>query len=411
MEQVNIEGRRSGVGFVSHKDTLANALSRVLAERVTLFDEDMSVGRKGFLAYLKALTGNIVKIVPANGSASGVRAAEKGLRVVCGSHQGYIPDGAWTKDKMPFTFSQIRVLPCNAVMPNLGSVELAEALARVLPFTTSDEARPVLQCVKLVVKDGKLTLVGVDGFRLAIANLDFADGEGEALIHKDDLRGLIPALRKAKRVRLALEQKADNGELLVKYAIIDTELVRYKLPSQEGSYPDYDKVIPTEFSASASFDTKEAIKASRSLLAFWYDDQTKPLYRRLILTIGDGKVTIEAKEDRGTAEVKAETEGEGKIAVNGKYFLEALKACDGIVSLQVANPTSPMLFSVDGYQVTVMPMMIEEAEAKAEPKAEAETKRKRKGRKAKTEKAETGESEPSDADLAEIEAELEPVGV
>lgn len=372
MEQVNIEGKRSGDGFVAHKDTLANALSRVLAERVTLFDDDVTIGRKGFLDYLKALAGsNIVKVVPANGSASELQATSKGVKVVCGSHQSYIPDGAWTKNEPPYTFSQIRVSPCNAVMPNLGSVELAEALARVLPFTTSDEARPVLQCLKLEVKEGKLTLVSSDGYRLAIASLNFANGEDwEALIHRDDVKGLIPALRKAKRARLAIEQKSDDGNLLAKYVAIDTELVRYKLPNQDGSYPDYGKVMPTEFSCNASFDTKEAIKASRSLLTVWYDDNTKPLYHPLVLTISDGKVVIEAKEDRGKAKIEAETSGEGKIAVNGKYLLETLRACSGIVSLQMATPNSPMLFSADDYQVILMPIAMSEL-AKTEGKTEA----------------------------------------
>jgi len=432
LEQVNIEGKRSGDGFVAHKDTLANALSRVLAERVTLFDDDVTVGRKGFLTYLKALAGsNVVKIVPANSSASALQATDKGVKVVCGSHQSYIPDGAWTKDKMPFTFSQIRVSPCNAIMPNLGSVELAEALARVLPFTTSDEERPVLQCIKLAVKDGKLTLVSSDGFRLAIANLNFANGEDwEALIHRDNLKGLIPALRKAKRTRLAVEQKAYDDNLLAKYAIIDTELVKYKLPNQDGNYPDYGKVIPSEFTANASFDTKEAIKACRSLLAFWYYDQTKPLDRPLILTIGNGKVAIEAKEDRGKAEIEAETSGEGKITVNGKYLLETLKACGGIVNLQIVSPSSPMLFSSDGYQVVLMPLFMGSASEQAEQKAEAtgqaeskavaeakkiakeaeaekpKSKAKRKA-KAKTKKV-VAETEATEAELAEIEAE-EPV--
>jgi len=421
LEQVNIEGKRSGDGFVAHKDTLSNALSRVLAERVTLFDDDVTVGRKGFLDYLKALAGsNIVKVVPANGSASELQATSKGIKVVCGSHQSYIPDRAWISDKMPYTFSQIRVSPCNAVMPNLGSVELAEALARVLPFTTSDEARPVLQCLKLEVKEGKLTLVSSDGYRLAIASLNFANGEDwEALIHRDDVKGLIPALRKAKRARLAIEQKSDDGNLLAKYVAIDTELVRYKLPNQDSSYPDYGKVMPTEFSCNASFDTKEAIKASRSLLTVWYDDNTKPLYHPLVLTIGDGKVAIEAKEDRGKAKIEAETSGEGKIAVNGKYLLETLRACGGIVSLQMATPNSPMLFSADGYQVILMPIAMSElakteatsqaegeaiAEAeKVAKKAEAKLKGKAK-RKGKTKKV-VAETEPTEAELAEIEAE------
>jgi len=392
LEQANIEGKRSGEGFVAHKDSLVNALSRVLAERVTLFDGDVTVGRKGFTSYLKALAGsNIVKIVPANGNASGVQVADKGIKVVCGSYQSYIPEGAWIrtgKGEIPFSFCQIRVSPSNAIMPNLGSIELAEALARVLPFTTSDEKRPVLQCLKLEVKEGKLTLVGADGYRLAIANLDFADGEGwEALIQRDDIRGLIPALRKAKRTRLAIEQKADNDNLLAKYVVIDTELVRYKLPCQEGNFPDYGKVIPKEFSCSASFDTKEAIRASRSLLTFWYDDDTKPLYRPLIVAVGNGKVTIEAKEDRGKAEIEAETSGEGNIAVNGKYLIEVLRACGGIVNLQMSSPTSPMLFSSNGYQITVMPMFMGSASEQAEQKAKAEAEAKPKGkvkRRAKT---------------------------
>ena len=70
---MNIEGKRSGEGFVSHKAILVNALSRALAERVVLID--FTIGRKGFLTYIKSLGGsNIVKVVPANGSASGSQA-------------------------------------------------------------------------------------------------------------------------------------------------------------------------------------------------------------------------------------------------------------------------------------------------------------------------------------------------
>jgi len=387
LEQVNIEGKRSGEGFVAHKDQLVNALSRAQGERVTLFDSDVTLGRKGFYAYLKALAGsNIVKVIPANGNASGSQVIAKGLKVVCGSHESYLPDGAWIgtgKKTLPYTFVQIRVSPCNAVMPNLGSVELAEALSKVLPFTTTDEQRAVLQTVRLYQKDGKLTLTGCDGFSLSEVSFNFEDGEGEALIHRDELRGLIPALRKAKRVKLSFEEKADDdGGLLSKSVAIDTELVRYKCQSQKGEYPSYGKLIPTEFTANASFDTKEAIRAIRSLLAVWYDDSLKPLYRPLILTIAEGKVVIEAKEDRGKAEITAETSGEGKVKVEGKRLIQALKACGGIVELKLVNTSSPALFAVDSHICLVMPMAMDEAkaEAKIEAKAKAETKAKPKGK-------------------------------
>jgi len=376
------------------------------------------------LSYLKALAGgNVVKVIPANGSASGLQANGKGLKVVCGNHQSYVSDGAWLKDKTPFSFCQVRVSPSYAVMPNLGGNELADALSRVLPFTDADDARPVLQCVKAVQKDGKLTLIAADGFTLGEINLDFEAGEAEALINRDDVKDLIPALRKAKRVKVSFEQKPDNdnGGLLAKSLIVDTELIKYSLPSQEGSYPDYGKVFPSDFIATASFDTKEAIKACQSLLAIWFnDDETKGLYRPLTLTVADNKVTIEAKEDKGSMAISAETSGEARIAVAGNYLLKALRACGGIAEMKLASSQSPIALSVDGYRCLVMPMRLPESkavaeaeaiatetEAKAEAKAEtkAEAKPKRRGRR----KAKQPEVEPEEA--AEVEEDREPVAV
>jgi hypothetical protein len=384
-----------------------------------LFDSETTIGRKGFWSYLKALAGgNVVKVTPANGSASGLQANGKGLKVVCGNHQSYISDGAWLKDKTPFSFCQVRVSPSYAVMPNLGGNELAEALSRVLPFTDTDDARPILQCVKVVQKDGKLTLIGADGFTLGEISLDFEAGEAEALINRDDVKGLIPALRKAKRVKVSFEQKPDNdnGGLLAKSLVIDTELIKYSLPSQQGSYPDYDKVFPSDFIATASFDTKEAVKACQSLLAIWFDDNTKGLYRPLTLTVADNKVTIEAKEDRGSMAISAETSGEAKIAVAGNYLIKALKACGGIAEMKLASPQSPIALTVDGYRCLVMPMRFPESkaeteavatetEAKAETKVKAEGKPKRKGKG----KARQPEVEPEE--VTEPEEDREPVAV
>ena len=76
MEQLNIEGKRSGKGIIAHRVMLVSALSRAIADRVSLLD--LTIGRKGLLGYLKALGGsNIVKVIPSNGSASGKQADAK----------------------------------------------------------------------------------------------------------------------------------------------------------------------------------------------------------------------------------------------------------------------------------------------------------------------------------------------
>jgi len=365
LEQLNIVGKRSGDGFVAHKALLVNALSRGLSERVVLMD--LTIGRKGLLGYLKALGGsNVVKMIPSNGSASESQAnGHKRLKVICGANTSYLADNEWIGDKTPLTLCEVRVSPSNTVTPNVGASELAEALNRVLPFTAKDDNRPVLQCVNFTAKDGKLTLVSADGFRLAVISLDYDDGEGQALVNRDDLKGITNALKRAKRARVSFEA---GGDTIGGYSlIIDTELIRYKWVSVNGNYPDYEKLIPTEFNIFAHFDTVEAIKATQSLKAL-SDSKGYPID----LTIGDGKITMANPDDKGQAELPADTDGQGFVRIDGQYFAEALRACGGMAELKLTNAYSPMLFTANGYKLVVMPMMTDKANEQA--KADRETK-------------------------------------
>jgi DNA polymerase-3 subunit beta len=365
VEQLNIEGKRSGQGFVAHKAMLVYALSRALAERITLLD--FTIGRKGLLGYLKALGGsNIVKVTPSTDGASGSQAVGKRLKVICGANTSYIGESDWIGEKTPLTLAEVRVSPSNAVRPNVGANELAEALNRVLPFTAKDDNRPVLQCVNFVAKEGKLTLVSADGFRLAVVSLDYDDGEGQALISRDDLKGIANALKRAKRARVSFE-----GEDVTKPSslILDTELIRYKWTSSGGQYPEWQKLIPTEFNTVAHFDTVEAIKAIASLKVL-ADSKAYPID----LTVGNGKVVMANPDDKGQAELSADTEGEVKVRIDGGYLAQAVRACGGMADLKITSAMSPMLFSVNGFQLVTMPMATEEAQAEVKPKAEAESK-------------------------------------
>jgi DNA polymerase-3 subunit beta len=399
LEQLNIEGKRSGEGFVAHKALLVNALSRAIADRVTL--NDVTLGRKGLLGYLKALGGsNVIKVTPSNGSASGSQAnGHKRLKVICGANTSYLADSEWIGEKTPLTLCQVRVSPSNSVKPNIGADELAETLARLLPFTARDDNRPVLQCVLFTAKDGKLTLVSADGFRLAVTSLDYNDGEGQTLINRDDLKGIINALKRARRSRVSFE---DGGDKLSSTSlIIDTELIRYKWAAVDGNYPDYEKLIPTEFSCQAHFDTVEAIKAVNSLKAL-SNGKDYPID----LTIGDGKIVMANPDDKGQAELSADTEGEVKIRVDGQYLAEALRACGGMVELKLTNGYSPMLFTVNGYQLVVMPMMTDKAneQAKADREAKAEAK-------PVTTEPEAEKTEPAKPKKAKQSKAKEPVAV
>jgi DNA polymerase-3 subunit beta len=383
--------------MVAHKATLVNALSRALAERVVLMD--FTIGRKGFVAYLKSLGGsNIIKVVPASVSASESQAnGEKRLKVVCGANTSYLEDLAWVGDKTPLTLCDVRVSPSNTVKPNLGALELSEALSRVVPFTTKEDNRPVLQCVLFKVADGKLTMVSADGFRLAMVKLDFDGDEGQVLINRDELRGVISALRRAYRVRVSFEKSGESLDGMS--LVLDTELIRYKWRGADGNFPEYEKLIPADFNTFVSFDTNEAVRAVSSLKVL-SDSKAYPID----LTIGNGKLVMSSPDDKGLAEIPADTQGEGKIRLDGSYLADALRACGGMVELKLVDSKSPMLFASPNYELVVMPMFAGESQ---KPKGEAQTAEPVKVEASQPTEVEPAETVAEEAEKAQAVAEAE----
>jgi DNA polymerase-3 subunit beta len=358
---------------------------------------DITLGRKGLLTYLKALGGsNIVKVVPmSNGNASGAQATAKKLKLVCGANTSHLEDMAWIGENTPVTLCDVRVSPSNSVKPNLGASELAEALSRVLPFTCKEDTRPVLQCVNFVAGDGKLYLVSADGFRLAIVSLDYDDGEGQALINREELKGITNALKRAKRVRLVFDKSGESLDGIS--LIIDTDLIRYRWIGDSGSFPDYEKLIPAEHNCLTHFDTTEALKAVNSLKAL-SDGKSYPID----LTIADGKIVMANPDDKGQAEITAETQGEVRVRLDGSYLADALKACGGMVELKLTDGKSPVLFTSNGYKLVVMPMLTSESRDTVKPEAsQAETERQV--------EAEPQDTEPEEAKKASAIAEAETV--
>jgi DNA polymerase III subunit beta len=201
---------------------------------------------------------------------------------------------------------------------------------------------------------------------------------------------MVLSLRRAHRVRLSFEKSGDT--LDGKSLILDTELIRYKWRGIDGNYPDYEKLIPTDFNTLVSFDTNEAIKAVNSLKVL-SDSKTYPID----LTIGNGKLTMSSPDDKGQTEIPADTQGEGKIRLDGSYLADALRACGGMVELKLVDSTSPMLFASTDYELVVMPMFSGESQ---KPKVETKT-----TEPAKVEASQPAETDKSEAETTEREAE------
>jgi DNA polymerase-3 subunit beta len=119
------------------------------------------------------------------------------------------------------------------------------------------------------------------------------------------------------------------------------------------------------------------------------------------ISTGEGVITLSNPDDKGQAIVPADIEGEAnKVRVDGKFLADAFRACNGMVDLSIKNGQSPILFTVDGYQLVTMPMLTNGEKGKTEAKpAEAKAEAKTEKPEAKTEaKAEAKTEKPDKAD-------------
>jgi len=121
-------------------------------------------------------------------------------------------------------------------------------------------------------------------------------------------------------------------------------------------------------------------------------------------------VIMSNPDDKGQAEIPADTQGEGKVRIDGSYLADALRACGGMVELKLTDGKSPMLFTAPDYELVVMPMLTSESQkpedkaeqAEAEPAELTEPE-------AETTEVETAEVEGEEAETAEAVAEAEAI--
>jgi len=71
-------------------------------------------------------------------------------------------------------------------------------------------------------------------------------------------------------------------------------------------------------------------------------------------------------DDKGQADIPADTDDQAsKVRIDGGYLAQALKACGPscgrMVDFKLTSPSSPVLFSANGYQLVVMPMLTAES--------------------------------------------------
>ena len=187
-------------------------------------------------------------------------------------------------------------------------------------FAVSDsEARPIYTGELFEIGDGHLTVVAVDGYRLALRRepVEGVSGEysfivpGTALSDLEKLCGQTD-----ENVQINL------GSKHISFTIGDTVLVSRRL---EGDFLNYKKSVPSAFNVEIRAD-RRFFQRTVERVSLIIDDKIKNPIR---CTFGDSQITVVCATSLGKAEDSCMVEGSGgdlEIGFNNRYLLDALKA-------------------------------------------------------------------------------------
>lgn len=202
---------------------------------------------------------------------------------------------------------------------SLEKERLVSILSLVLFAASTDEGRPLLTGVRIVQKEEGALFAATDGYRLSVYQSTLVLPEGTSFVVPGRALGEVLRLcQEDKEVKDVLLSDAGDGQLVV--AVGDTTIITRRI---EGEYPNFEKIIPTKHTTTATLDVEALTKAVKSASIFARDSAN--IVR---LHIAKNSLTISANAPQvgeNTVEVDAKTEGEeGDIAFNSRFLAEIL---------------------------------------------------------------------------------------
>ena len=247
---------------------------------------------------------------------------------------------------------------------------LRSAITRVAFAAATEESRPVLTGGELKLDESKFTLAAADGFRLAVHH--------GALLKpvSEEMRVIIPA-RTMNELNRLISDREEPVEILmtpakgqVMFRIRGGDTVEIVSQLLQGTFPNYEQLIPQSYTTRAVMDLPTVLRAARTASIFARDG-SNIIRMHLMPAEADTeppKVEISARsEEVGDNEDTVdldEIEGEeGKIAFNSRYLLDVLSVLEkGKVALETTTSSSPGVFKPidsDDYIHVVMPMFVQ----------------------------------------------------
>lgn len=214
---------------------------------------------------------------------------------------------------------------------SLSQKELFTAVSSINFAASVDEGKPVLNGILVRSKDKSLTLVATDSYRLA----EYSLAQGLELTEL-----VVPAKSFSEAVKIG----GELGEEVIDLGVVteNNQLFfsgeNFQVATRliDGTYPNFEQIIPTNFVCEAVVDKASLVSAVKQTAVFARETGNVV---KLFIDKKNIRVWASTKQiGEGESKVLAEVEGEElEIAFNSRFLLDGFE--------QVAGPSLKLKFS------------------------------------------------------------------
>ncbi len=216
----------------------------------------------------------------------------------------------------------------------IDAAELAMMIKSTIYAVSTDDKKPAHTGELFSIEPGELTVVALDGFRLAIAKHPISTEREISIVVPAKTAGEVSRImgEEGQPVQVAANRRYvvfSNGKFTVTSRLIESEFLNYKT------------VLPQEYKTKVTVDVDTLEMAIGRCAAVISEKIKNPLR----LTFSDGiELRCQTAQGKVSDKIEAVVEGETvEIGFNYRFLLDALRnsGCERLI-LEISGPLSPV---------------------------------------------------------------------
>ena len=236
---------------------------------------------------------------------------------------------------------------------------LKNIIRKTIFAVSTEENRPIFTGCLFEIKDNKLNVVAIDGFRLALRTINIP-------VQVNDFKAVIPA-KTLNEVNKILTESFETVKIGVSknQAVFEMENCKVVTRILDGEFLNYETVIPKNWQTRIRVEKNNLQDSFERISLISSSTIEKEKKYPVKVSVDIGKLTILCTNQTGDAkeEVFISTEGQNlEAGFNPKYFLDSLKAIDEEeIYIEFGTNVSPCLIkSVENndYVYMILPIRL-----------------------------------------------------